>query len=333
MITVAALGVTGLAGCSEDAGDTGPAPSGGDDISQPPAEQAPDMPVLEATLRRTRLLVEIASRANDEDASATIEAPRAALDTQARVLAEMVQAGGGERSQRDDTAQTGAPAASADTDSATATGPPPELEAAELAGLLIEDSSEDPISEELLTVSGINVPTLMALHGQRIAAARTLGADVTLPALRGPDGAGAITVLAGLRQAIYGLEVLAAWSAKDDREGYRDALASLRGPTRLVTELAGSAAPAPPLGYGLPSSLSTTRERRDAAQDLFVALSQSVIAGSSARAYDADAINGTIVLMALSVEVGTTFGVPMDGFPGLSLPEAISRGQLTDAGP
>ncbi len=328
MIALSGLVVAGLAACSEDPGEARPGPSGGDDLSPPAAVQAPDVRFLEATLRRTLVVLEAAARVSDDDPALAVEAIRTALETQARVLTEMVLAGGGDGSDSVETAEVtetteaADSTASPDVDSATSTGPSPGLDPAQLAELLVESSLDDSISEELSTVTGINLPTLMALHGQRIAAARMLGGRVRLPALRGPSGAGAITMLAGLRQVIYGLEVLAARSADDERETYRDALASLRGPSRMITQLAGPSAPAPPLGYGLPSALSTTRERNDAAQELFVALSQSMIAGSSARAFDDDAINGTIALMALSVEVGTTFGVPMDAFPGLSIPEA-----------
>ncbi len=311
-MSMTALAVTGLTGCSEDPGPARPGPSGGEDLAPPPA---PDMPVLRATLTRTRASISASAAGEDPDSSRTMDATRTALQTQERVLTQLVQAGG-------DSSETTDMTSAPDSDAATSTGSGPSVDPAVLADVLLQSSLGEVIRQELSTVTGINLPTLMALHGQRVAAARLLGARVSLPALRGPSGAGAITVLAGLRQAVYGLEVLAARSEAGESETYRDALTTLRGPTRMVTALAGAAAPAPPLGYGLPTGLSTSPERREAAQQLLIALSQSVIAGSSARAFNDDAIGGTIALMAMSVEVGTTFNVPMAGFPGLSVPQA-----------
>ncbi|MGB3762565.1 MAG: hypothetical protein WA966_05020 [Ornithinimicrobium sp.] len=278
--------------------------------------QAPDLAVLQATLSRTRDLIRIGPANRDEERTRSVRATRSALVTQEGVLAKMVQVGGGPAA--DDGSASAAPPSSdgASTTSGTGGAFDPEVWAEALA----RSSLEEKIRDELSGVTGPNLPTLMALHGQRVAAARLLGASGTSGAVRGPSGAGAITVLAGLRQAVYGLEVLAARSSADEQEAYHDALSALRGPTRRLTELAGGAAPAPPLGYGLPEALSTRDERLDAAQQLFLALSQSIIAGSSARASDDAAIAGTVALMALSVRVGFTFAVPMVGFPGLDVP-------------
>ncbi|MGB3829827.1 MAG: hypothetical protein WA962_13725 [Ornithinimicrobium sp.] len=292
--------------CSPERGDQRVGPTGSDEpLPVPPPTLAPDMPVLIATLARTRELVRASTAASGPDADATVAASATAFGTQEQVLTQMVQAAGDDADE-----------------SASTQEPTPDRDVEAITDLVVEYSLDDSISRELLTVSRVNLPTLMSLHGQRIAAARLLGAPVTLPALRGPQGPGAITMLAALRQAVYGLEVLAARSVQDEREGYREALSALRGPTRLIAALAGAAAPAPPLGYGLPGALGTGRQRRSLARDLLQALPEAIMAGSSARATDDDAIAGTITMMALSVAQGERFGVPMAGFPGLTVPES-----------
>ncbi|MGB6023019.1 MAG: hypothetical protein WBG89_11900 [Ornithinimicrobium sp.] len=316
LVAMSAMVGAGLAACSGDASHSPPEPSGDRDQESPRA-QAPDLAVLEATLTRTRDLITAGPTDRDDELTRSVLAIRTALVTQEGVLTTMVQVGGGQDGDQGSTS-TSPPFDEAATTSDTGRRFDPE----EWADALARSSLEEEIQDELSEVTGPNLPTLMSLHGQRVAAARLLGASSTSVSVRGPSGAGAITVLAGLRQAAYGLEVLAARSSADERETYREALSALRGPTRRLTELAGGAAPAPPLGYGLPEALSTRRERRDTAQLLFLALSQSIIAGSSARASDDDAIAGTVALMALSVQVGFSFAVPMAGFPGLDVPKA-----------
>ncbi len=304
---------TGLAACSEDAGQEPPGPS---DRASPPAP-TPDLVVLEATLTRTRVLISTGPAMGEEESTRAVKATQAALATQERVLAQMVRAGSGHDA-NDGSTKTSPPPSD---DAATTSGTGPSIAPAAWADDLDRSSRGEAIRAELSGVTGTNLPTLMALHGQRLASARLLGVGTSPGVVRGPTGAGAITMLAGLRQANYGLAVLAARSSAQERQTYRDALTALRGPTRRLTELAGVSAPAPPLGYGLPEVLSTRRDRRDAARLMCLALSQSVIAGSSARASDTDAIAGTVALMALSVQVGFTFALPMAGFPGLVVPE------------
>lgn len=189
-----------------------------------------------------------------------------------------------------------------------------------VATLLAEQSTGASIVDTLAAVSPTNLPTLMALHGQRAAAAEILGATVRWPVVEGPLGSGAITVLAGLRQAVYGFEVLVARSTEKERDAYNEALGPLREASRTVTELAGPAAPVAPLGYGLPSDVGSEDQRRQLAKDLLTALTQAVIAGSAARAGDEDAIAGTLRLMSLSVRLGTSLRVPTTPFPGLTVP-------------
>ncbi len=269
-----------------------------------------DSTVLAATLQRTAELRALAPRPSKPVGTGSRAEPLAdvirVLGIQQAVLDRMVRA---VHPQLADVARDAAETTS--------------LPLAEFADLIADSSISDPIQLELQEVSAANVPTLMALHGQRAAAAVALGHEVAWPVLVGPTGAGAITILAGLRQAVYGFEVLVSRTDAQERERHADTLTSLRRHTRTVTELAGFAAPAPPLGYGLPSALTSARARSRFAQDLIVALTEAVVAGSSARAGDPKAIAGTIFLMAQAVRLGSDVGVSSSGFPGMSVPATL----------
>lgn len=319
LAVMAITGVTLLSACSDSGLDTdaGPSDGGGSTGGPGPAGVAEitDAAVLLATLTQTREVL-AACEAVAENSTRRLRRICTVIEDQRDVLVRLLDAGG--LNTDDQATATVVP-----DDEAAATGGPDAAEAtAEMtvAALLAQQSSGAGMVDTLVTVSPTNLPTLMALHGQRAAAAQILGETLTWPTVQGPLDAGAITVLAGLRQAVYGFEVLVSRSSEKEREKYSKALASLREASRTVTELAGAAAPAAPLGYGLPNEVGTEDERRQLATDLLSALPQAVIAGSAARAGDEDAIGGTVRLMSLAVRLGASFAVPAAPFPGLTVP-------------
>lgn len=303
-----------LSACSESVTDSAPGPS--DDVA-PTRElepsvvtDVPDAEVLLATLAATREVLAACSSVA-ETSSRRLRRICAVITEQHDVLVRLIDAGGLDVQER--TTATSVPG---DDDASTA-----DIDAEmTIATMLAKQSTGAGIVDTLATVSPTNLPTLLALHGQRAAAAEILGGPVKWPVVEGPLGPGAITVLAGLRQAVYGFEVLASRSTEKERQTYTEALRPLREASRTVTELAGPAAPVAPLGYGLPSGVENRDARRQLAKDLLAALPQAVIAGSAARAGDQDAIAGTVRLMSLSVRLGTIFRVPAAPFPGLRVP-------------
>ncbi len=326
-ITVATL----LSACSDTGTNATPRPSDGveatavsDDALLAPVA---DAEVLLATLEQTREVLGTCSVVATT-ASRRLTRICGVIQEQHDVLVRLIEAGGLQAG--DDSTATSAPgdeaASTEDTNEAQASAAAKAKAEAEaeaeltVAAVLAKQSTGKDIVATIVSVSPTNLPTLMALHGQRAAAAEILGASVKWPDVEGPLGAGAITVLAGLRQAVYGFEVLVARSTEKEREAYKEALIPLREASRTVTELAGTAAPVAPLGYGLPSDVVDQEERRQLATDLLTALPQAVIAGSAARAGDEDAIVGTLRLVSLSVRLGTSFRVPTDPFPGLTVP-------------
>jgi len=339
---LALISITGaslLSACSDTDTNETPRPSDGVEATGAPENSelgpVPDAEVLLATLEQTREVLGACS------AVATTSSRRltricGVIQEQHEVLVRLIDAGGLETGNAaTSTSEASDRAEETSSEEAASTGDDSEAQASAaakakteaeaeaettVATVLAAQSTGDEIAATLVTVSPTNLPTLMALHGQRAAAAETLGAPVKWPDVEGPLEAGAITVLAGLRQAVYGFEVLVARSTEKEREVYNEALIPLREASRIVTELAGPAAPVAPLGYGLPSGVATKEERRQLAKDLLAALPQAVIAGSAARAGDEDAITGTLRLLSLSVRLGTSFRVPMDPFPGLTVP-------------
>ncbi len=309
-----------ITGCSPaaDRSENPPRRTSGRDSLSDPAEtndDLADLNVLSATLANSRALAALAREVlaqAPEGKRAVAEVSRV-LSVQTAVLSRLVHT---------------VPSSSADS-SANATNESPSgggtrtavaPQAADLAQLLSRQSSGAVVADELATVSAANIATLMSLHGSRRACVEVLSEQPRSPTLSGPAGAGAITALAGLRQCQYGLEVLAARADDSEQATYLQALGRLRSPTQQLTELAGSAAPAAPLGYGIPSDITTVRQRRALAQQLLRAAAEAVIAGSSARSGDAAAIEGTVALMSVVTAVGESVGVPLSGFPGMTVP-------------
>lgn len=346
---ISMTGATLLSACSDTGADDDPRPSDGVDGTGAPDNSetgpVPDAEVLLATLEQTRQVLGVCSTVS-ATTSRRLTRICGVIQEQHEVFVRLIEAGGLEKG--DNSAATHEPAdqAASTTASDAATSPNELSDGDEESGSAEKSSTEDLSEKEaeaeaetavatilaeqstgaeivatLVTVSAINLPTLIALHGHRAAAAEILGRPVKWPVVEGPLEAGAITILAGLRQAVYGLEVLVARSTEKEREAYNDALIPLREAARTVTELAGPAAPVAPLGYGLPGDVGTKKERQQLAKDLLSALPQAVIAGSAARAGDKNAIAGTLRLVSLSVRLGTSFRVPTAPFPGLTVPD------------
>ncbi|MGB3687165.1 MAG: hypothetical protein WA991_15230 [Ornithinimicrobium sp.] len=314
-----------ITGCSPtpDERENRPRPPSGPDSPASGAgseSDLADLGVLSATLANSVALDVLAQDVLDQASQrnpAVVEVERV-LSIQTAVLSRLVQAGSipSEDSSAESTSES-----PGDEDTQTAEATP---NAVSLTQMMSTQSSTAVVGEELATVSAANIATLMSLHGSRRACVEVLSDQQVSPTLSGPAGAGAITALAGLRQCQYGLQVLAARSEDGEQATYLEALGRLRSATQQLTELAGSAAPAAPLGYGIPSDINTVRQRRALAQQLLRAAAEAVIAGSAARSGDASAIDGTVSLVSLVAAVGESVGVPLSGFPGMTVPAADS---------
>jgi len=311
---VAALG---LGACDSEPADDRETPSQADSAGQPgPPRPLADTDLLLETWQDTQELELLAGDVSPPpEARESLTETTRILGIQEAVLARLV------RAQRGATAPLPKEVSRATQppDVVSQTGAP----RSDLGRLATALSPVEDTPQKLSAVSGSNLPTLLSLHGVRYACAERLGSPPGRTMLAGPTRAAAITLLAGLRQAVYGFEVLAARSSGEERERHRSALMTLRPLTRTVTELAGPAAPAAPLGYGWEQRLETESDRRRAARELAGALPAAVMAGASARAGDVDAIDGSLQALAAVLGVGVAVGVPVSGFPGLTVPAFI----------
>ncbi|MBA2697110.1 MAG: hypothetical protein H0U62_15035, partial [Actinobacteria bacterium] len=194
---------------------------------------------------------------------------------------------------------------------------------AERVAALVTAVSDDATPERLRPLSGAsaaNLPMLVSLHGERAAAALLLGGRISWPTLSRPAGARTVGLLAALRPAVYTLEVVAARASGEERGRFESVLASLGGLTRQVTELAGPAAPAAPLGYGLPEPLSTPAQRARLVTQALQPLPAAVVVGTAGLTGDSAGINGSVRLLAEVTRLGHPFGLPVTGFPGMTVP-------------
>lgn len=311
LVTVLVCGSTGLlSACEREPGtdlEVGPT----DGAGRPIRSQAADVPLLLAVLQRTRYVISLGRDLGPGAKSRLLGEAQTAHEQQADVLERLLRA-----AQVDPGTASNPPEAAATT---TATPASRDQRIVTLRSALAEDVDRGQL-RPLAGASAANLPMLVSVYGERGAAATLLGARVPWPPLTGPSGADALDVLAGLRPAVYALEVAAARSAAVERERYEAALAPLRRLTRQVTELAGPAAPVAPLGYGLPGPLSTPAQRTDVVTQALRPLPAAVVAGTGGLAGDLAAISGSVRLLAEVLRVGHPFGLPVTGFPGMSLP-------------
>lgn len=326
LATLACASAGVLTGCEDQTGDdiqVSPTDASG----RPIPSQAADVPLLLAVLQRTRDLVVLGRDLGPGPQSALLGEVQAAHGQQADVLARLLQAAGVDPGSAsippdDGAANTSAPVPGDEGDSATSTASPvaPRRErVATLVASLPHDLTKVRL-RALSEASAANLPMLVSLHGERAAAALLLGAPVTWPTLTGPTGARTVGVLAALRPAVYTLEVTAARASGPERERYETALAPLRQLTRQVTELAGPAAPAAPLGYGLPEPLSTANQRAALVARALQPLPAAVVEGTAGLTGDLAGVSGSVRLLAEVLRVGHPFGVPVTGFPGMAVP-------------
>lgn len=338
------LGATALlAGCSED-----PAPdrSGRTDPPEAPASptgpEVPDVAALLAALDRCR---ELAGRAETVDhpgggPAARLAAAAGGFTEQARVLEEVLTAGRvAVPSPSAGPATTTSPpdtatATAAPDDVVATTSPPDDAERSrqaeararraerhveELVALLAEDLTPSAL-ERLAAVTAENLTMLVSLTAHHGAALSLLGGDPDWPGLPGPAGGAAVALLPGFRAAVYAFEVITARTPAGSRELPETTLRRLRRLATGLEELAGPEAPPPPLGYRLDHDTSTDGGRAALAREVLAALPPTLTARAAEHSGDGAAVAGTVRLLAEVTDLGHRWGLPLDPFPGMTLP-------------
>jgi hypothetical protein len=322
------LAVSGCDGPADDA-DTEVGPTDG--AGRPIRSAAADVVLMLATLQRTRSLQLLAAGLVAQATSPLLPEIESSLSQQSDVLERLLRAAdvdpgpapvpptpgtdGAHRSAGQDSAERSA----GDDASATSGGVPRADRIAALADGLAQDATQDALAE-VAGASAANLPTLVALHGQRAAAAVLLRRRLPWPDPTAPTGPAAVATLVALRQAVYALEVAAARSDGDEREGFEEVLGPVRRLTEEVRALAGPAAPAPPLGYAVPLDLGSARRRSALVATTLAAVPAAVLDGSAALAGDLPGVTGSVRVLAEVVPPAHRLGVALEPFPGLRLP-------------
>lgn len=333
LLVSAGLGTWAALSACDSAGDTDTTVGPTDGAGRPIRSEAADVVLMFATLERTRSLHLLAAGLAEEATSTVLPEIEATLAEQAAVLERLLRAaevdpgpgpdaasatGAGDGDPRvpsgpDDTAVTSGP------DAAAATGVP----RADLVNALADGLEDDAGPEALADVAAAgaaNLPTFLALHGQRAAGAVLLQRRLRWPELVGPDGPAAVGTLVALRQAVYALEVAAAKAGGDERTGYEKVLESVGPLTDQVQVLAGSAAPTPPLGYALPGGLGSQAQRTALVADVLAAVPAAVLDGSAGLAGDLEGVTGAVRILSVLVPHAQRLGVPLPAFPGMTVP-------------
>ena len=227
--------------------------------------------------------------------------------------------------------RAGVPPAVIDPVSSTSSSPPPDpppdpptdpatepTTAAQVARL--EADSVTAAYGLLRSVGAELVPTLGAIAAQRAAGARALdpGYRAAPPAGAGPlSASGALPFLAATRQAVYGIEVVAARSGPAQRERAEAVLDRLRALVRVQEESAGPSAPPTPLAYALPLEVSDDDTGARLARTLLERLTSAYAAQLAPLAATRPAALTATWWLVWSARTAQRWGAPAAPFPGL----------------
>ncbi len=337
------LGTTALlTGCSEDRTPDRVGPTDPPEVpASPTRPEVPDLAALLTALDRAR---ELAARAGAVDHPDTTTAQRleeaaAGLTEQARVLEEVLAAGqvavpSPSAGPSGTTAPDAGTVTAAPDDTRASTAPPDPAErsrreqaraerAAEqvedLVALLLEDVAPTAL-ERLAAVTADNLGMLTSLTAHHAAGASLLGGDPGWPPLPGPEGEAAVELLPGFRAAVYAFEVITARTPADSRQLPEGTLRRLRRLADGLADLAGPDAPPPPLGYRLEHDTTTPEGRTALAREVLAALPPTLTARAGEHTGDADAVAGTVHLLAEVTDLGRRWGLALEPFPGMTLP-------------
>ena len=161
---------------------------------------------------------------------------------------------------------------------------------------------------------------MAALAAQRAAAATLLGGSVRWPASTVAPHDAAPDLLAAVRSATYGFEVVAAQADAGGRARALAVLATLRAREEQLQALAGADAGAPPLGYRLPFTVTTPASAARLARVLLPGLLLSVGSAYAAGAGDRPGLAGLLRWAAQLQTQAGAWGAAPTPFPGLATP-------------
>ena len=262
-----------------------------------------DEKALLAVLGRTTTLESLAKAVGG--ASTSIAGRLSAVHaTQVAVISRLLRDGGVPQSLSGTSATTGP------TAPATAgVSPQAALSVAET------DSVSDVSAADLSTD---HVALIGSMLAQRTAAATLLGGTAAPVVPSGLNGAEAMGLLAAVRAAVYGFEVVAAQVDKTGRALATSTLASLRTSVSELETMAGSLGTPPPLGYQLPFPVTDTRSARRLALHLLEALLTRQAASLEPATGDAAALATLVRWLGATEVIASRWGASLTAFPGLT---------------
>ncbi|MDF8263291.1 hypothetical protein [Luteipulveratus flavus] len=172
---------------------------------------------------------------------------------------------------------------------------------------------------DLARTTAAHLPMLAAVAATRGAAATLAGHSPTWPNVTMPPAAVCVALLAAVRPAVYGVEVVAAGvRANAERKAMRSLLKGLYADRSRLEAAAGTAAPPPPLSYPLPPTASTPQARRQVVAGLLAPVVTATAAQVIQVRGEAAPLTGLLDLWSGAVARAWSWGVPPTPFPGLS---------------
>lgn len=208
------------------------------------------------------------------------------------------------------------------TTSPTPSSPSSSTGTAGPAGLAVAERAD--VAAEAFTALATVPDSATALVGaalaQRLAAAALLGGSS--PAVPPPTWEAstvAASFLSTTRAAVYAFEVVAAQSPSGAQETLAAVtLSALRARARVQEALAGASASPAPLGYDLPSGVTTPAAARTLAIGTLTGLRSACAREVSAAVPDPGPVASAVQWLADTEVLASRWGVPLAPFPGLS---------------
>lgn len=277
-----------------------------------PRKSVPDEAVLVDLVRRTTALAQAVGRvAKPTKAVAGLSSLH---QTQADVLRARLTSAGVPNHVIDGTSTSSTTA----TTATAAISAPPTATAADVAAS--ETAVVTAVLPILPTVTADNRAVVASVVASCGAAVELLGATVSWPAADPLPPEAAVPLLEATRAAAYAFQVVAAQIGGDQRAVAVSTHTDLTARASELLGMAGSSAPAEPLGYALPFPVTGP----DAAGKLATQVLTTLVAGGLAPLGelpdDSTATTTLVRLLVGAQRLGRSWGVAPGPFPGQAYP-------------
>lgn len=214
---------------------------------------------------------------------------------------------------------TASPTTSGSATAGASTSTPAPLTRAQLVEAEVAALTADAL-DALSGTSAAHRPMLTAIAACRAAAATSLGATVTWPPAPPLPSSAAAPLLEATRAVVYGFEIVAARLLGAARNPALATLAQLRRREAVLAGAAGAKAAPDPLGYALPHPVTTPDAARRLATSVLTGLVKRGLDPLATLPRGSAALGAVVRLQAEALTVGSSWGVALTPFPGLTYP-------------